>query len=110
MKPIKLKDLLNEMEMPNFPTEKSDQANYSVNYVDDLIKQLTPEQQNDNAELFGILQKYFAEVKKHGANFQSAVRDAQEAFEWNDLDWSLVDEYLENEAGAANNPNDSDQV
>lgn len=108
MKPIKLKDLLNEMEMPNFPTEK-EPRHHGADYVSQLIDKLTPEQQKDSAEIFNVLDQWFNAVKKENGDVVSAARSAVEALKWHDIDAGLVGEYLDNEAGAMDNPNDSDQ-
>ena len=103
MKPIKLKDLLKEVvqetEAPHFPTEKSHQ-NHGADYVDSLINKLTPQQREDNAEIFGILRQWFEAVQKERGDMLGAAKSAAEALRWNDIDPSLVDEYFSMESGA----------
>jgi len=96
MKHIKLKDLLKE-------TQYDDVSN-SVNPMDEIgamIEDLTPEQREDNAEIFGVLGTYFAEVKKHGGSIDSyLVKCARESLEYFDIDGGLVEEFLNYEGGA----------
>ena len=108
MKHIKLKDLLKETEMPHFPVEKN-YGNHGADYVSGLLQDLSPEQKMDNAEIFNVLDQWFKAVKSEGGNMNGAIKDAMAALEWNDLDKGLVSDYLDNEAVAMDNPNDSDQ-
>jgi hypothetical protein len=109
MKTLKLKDLLKEMEMPNFPTEKGSNELWGASLMDSMLQDLTPEQKMDIGAINSVLDKYFKGVKQERGNLKYAVRDAMEAFKWNDLDAGLVSEFLDDEAGAARNPNDGDQ-
>ena len=109
MKPLKLKDILNEIVSGKGHSHTGRSVLRGADYVDSMLQDLSPAQLQDVGELNSLLHRYFGVVKKERGDMRSAIRDAQEAFAWNDLDSGLVYDYLQDEAGASINPNDSDQ-
>ena len=76
------------------------------NPLEDVILAMTPEQRNDDAEIFKAMDAFF---KEFGQNART-ISTARNALEYNDIDVGLVDQYLTDNAGGDINPNDSDQL
>lgn len=108
MKPIKLKNLINEYvgeaEAPHFPTEKN-HGSEAEDQVVDMLQSLPKEKFDDNAEIYGILKNFFDQYGESARSIEAARR----AFNSMDLDTGLIEDYLTDKAGGADNPNDSDQ-
>jgi hypothetical protein len=75
--------------------------------LEDAIEAMTPVQRNDNAEIFKAIDAFFKASRKE-MDTSIAISIARNALKNNNIDTGLVDEYLENEAGASNNPNDDE--
>ena len=90
----------------NIGGNKFKMKEFTSNPLEDAILAMTPEQRNDDAEIFKAMDVFF---EKFGQNART-ISTARNALEYNDIDVGLVDEYLTNNAGGDKNPNDSDQL
>ena len=94
--------MMSETERPHFPTEKS-HDNPTYDLFDSMVDKIDPNHY-EPAEVYQALDKYFGEVGKNAHTIQTAIRVLKDR----ELDADFVSDYLQDMAGASDNPNDSD--